>query len=100
MYEAQKDLILKMGNKTILDKEKQKVIYSSLVQIGIETSKLFLFVFITILPYMSIYIIGKASKKDDIGFSLFSFKVFFLTGIVFLLYYLLKKQFGKFGLKE
>jgi hypothetical protein len=99
MFTSQKDAFIVLGNKTMGDKEKQKLLLSSALKVLIETSKLALFFFITFLPYIALIYIGPVFKENVNFYNVMvSFKGIFISSIVFLLYYLLKKQYGRFGL--
>ncbi len=99
MLTSQKDAFKVLGNKTIEDKEKQKLLLSSALKVLIETSKLALFFFIAFLPYIALIYIGPTFKENVNFYNVMvSFKGIFISSIVFLLYYLLKKQYGRFGL--
>ena len=95
----QKESFVVLTDKTLTEKEKQKSLLLSAFKILIESSKIFLFFFILISPYIGLIYAGPSySKGINFYGVLTSFKGFFISSIVFLLYYLLKKQYGKFGL--
>jgi hypothetical protein len=99
LFSSQKKFILAITESNKKGKEKQKILIETFGKTLLETSKLFLFFFIAISPYIGLIIIGP-TFKESINFYavLTSFKGVFISSIVFLLYYLLKKQFGRFGL--
>jgi hypothetical protein len=99
MFTSQKEAFIVLGSKTIEDKKKQKLLLSSALKVLIETSKLALFFFIALLPYIGLIYVGPAFKEKVNFYNVMvSFKGIFISSIVFLLYYLLKKQYGRFGL--
>jgi hypothetical protein len=99
LFSSQKDFISAINSANKKGKEKQNILISTFSKTLLETSKLFLFFFIAILPFIILIYIGP-TLKSSINFYavLTSFKGVFIFLIVFLLYYLLKKQFGRFGL--
>ena len=99
LFSSQKKFILAITESNKKGKEKQSILISTFSKTLLETSKLFLFLLIAISPYIGLIYIGP-TLKENINFYaiLTSFKGVFISSIVFLLYYLLKKQFGRFGL--
>jgi len=99
LFAYQKESFVILTDKTLTEKEKQKSLLQSALKILIESCKIFLFFFILISPYIGLIYAGPAySKGTNFYDDLTSFKGLFISSIVFLLYYLLKKQYGKFGL--
>ena len=99
LFAYQKESFVILTDKTLTEKEKQKSLLQSALKILIESCKIFLFFFILISPYVGLIYAGPAySKGTNFYDALTSFKGLFISSIVFLLYYLLKKQYGKFGL--
>jgi len=99
MFASQKASFTIIANKTIEDKEKQKLLLKSALKTLIETGKLTLFFFIALSPFISLIYAGPSVvEKTNFYKILTSLKGVFISGIVFLLYYLLKKKYGKFGL--
>jgi hypothetical protein len=99
LFSSQKDFIIAITESNKKGKEKQKILIATFGKTLLETTKLFLFFFIAISPYIVLIFIGPF-LKESINFYaiLTSSKGVFISSIVFLLYYLLKKQFGRFGL--
>ncbi len=99
LFTYQKESFVILTDKTLSEKEKQKSLLLSALKILIESGKIFLFFFILISPYIGLIYAGPSySNGTNFYDVLTSFKGFFISSIVFLLYYLLKKQYGKFGL--
>lgn len=101
LFLAQREsiLFLKSPSPELDELQKQKKIRAYSLKILMETGKLMLFLFITFSPYLGLIYSGSSFlEKANFSSELMSLKGVFISSSVFLLYYLLKKEYGKFGL--
>lgn len=97
IFQLQKESLRTLQNRSINEDLKQKILLALSGQVLFSTIKLILFLGVSILPFILLILIENwICDKPNIGEVLISIKGIIFSSSVFLLYFLIKRWYGKF----